>query len=412
VRDDLEDAAADLFEALLRRTHLSTPSDVADVIVEEAQRVLGATDVVVYWLNRERTTLMPLFSRASPERSGQDVEGSLIGRAFASTHLLSVPASAGRRRVYVPVLDGTDRIGALELEVPVGHADALPPRWATVLERFGHAVAILLMAKKPYGDSLELVQRTRPMEIGAEMLWSVLPPLTYATDGLVIAAMLEPTYDNGGDSFDYAVNDDVTHLAVFDGVGHGLAAAGMSTFAVAAYRHSRRNGLGLVESYTEMDEAIAATFGEGAFVTGVLARLDPRTGMLSWVNAGHPPPMLLRDGRVVKVLDAPPATPLGMQMFDTKPAVAQEHLQPGDTVVFYTDGVVEARRPGGGLVGVEGLTDFLEREAAAQQSPPETLRRLQHALLAREQTVLGDDATALLVEWRGGSERKLLPQTV
>lgn len=411
--DHWGDAGTGLFEGLLARTHLCRPFEVADVVAEELARALGAREVVLYSVNRERDTLVPLPSGASPERGAQQVEGSLAGRSFTGSQVVSVPSVVmGWRRVFVPVIDGTDRIGVLELELEVGAAPEVAEWLVVVLERYGHAVAHVVVAKRPYGDSLELVRRSRSMEVGAEMLWSVLPPLTFASDGLVITAMLEPTYDNGGDAFDYAVNDDVTHLAVLDGVGHGLAAAGMSTFALAAYRQSRRRGLGLVDTYTAVDAAVAATFAEGAFVTGVLAQLDPRTGILRWVNAGHPPPLLLRDARVVKVLQAPPATPLGMDMFDTHPAVAHEQLEPGDTVVLYTDGVVEARRPDGGLLGVEGLTDFLQREAAAHRAPPETLRRLQQVLSSSGRMALQDDATVLLVDWRRGTERMLLPQTV
>lgn len=407
------EAAASLFEGLLARTHLCRPFEVATVVGEEVARAVGARDPVLYWVNRERDTLAPLDSRLAPGRPGQQVEGSLAGRAFTSSQVLSVAGTdAGWRRTFVPVLDGTDRIGVLELEVPVGDAGDLSEALTRLLERYGHAVAQLLVAKRPYGDELELVQRTRPVAVGAEMLWSVLPPLTFAADGLVISAMLEPTYDNGGDAFDYAVNEDVTHLAVLDGVGHGLAAAGLSTFALAAYRHARRRGLGLVETYAAMDDAVSQTFAAGAFVTGVLAHLDPRTGVLRWVNAGHPPPLVLRDGRVVKQLDAPPATPLGMQMFDSRPQVAEEHLEPGDSVVLYTDGVVESRRPDGEMLGVHGLSDFLQREAAAHQAPPETLRRLQQSLVGGGRTELADDATVLLVDWRRGTEQLLLPQTV
>lgn len=407
------DAAASLFEELLRRTHLTRPFEVADVVAEEVRRALGARAVTTFWVNRERDALVPLAGGAAATRGPQDVEGTVAGRCYTSGTVIDVACDEpGWRRVFVPVLDGTDRIGAMELEVPVGEADELPHRLLLVLERYGHAVAHVLVAKRPYGDALEVAQRTRPVAVGAEMLWAALPPLTFACDGLVVSGMVEPTYDNGGDAFDYAVNREATHLAVFDAVGHGLAAAGLSTFTLGAYRHSRRAGADLVETYTAVDAAVTETFAEGAFITGVLAQLDTGTGTLRWVNAGHPPPLLLRDGRVVKELAATPATPLGMPMLGTRPAVAHEQLEPGDTVVLYTDGVVEARLPDGGMLGVAGLVDFVTREAAAHRSPPETLRRLQQVLTSPDVVRLDDDATVLLVEWRGGSERTLLPQTV
>ena len=147
----------------------------------------------------------------------------------------------------------------------------------------------------------------------------------------------------------------------------------------------------------------------------MLAELHLPTGRLSWISAGHPPLLLLRQAKVVKTLRAPAAFPLGWD-FGGKPSVAEEALQPGDAVLLYTDGLIEARRtdPNGdrSLLGIDGLAGFLEREAAAGQVPPETLRRIRRTLLQHQHGVLQDDATALLVEWRRGNEHRLMPQTV
>jgi serine phosphatase RsbU (regulator of sigma subunit) len=410
---DWRDAATALFDGLLARTHLSRPSDVARVVAEEAARSLEASDVVVFWVNREQSALVPITNPASPHRDPQPIEGTVAGRCFATSSILTVPtARPGRLRMFTPVMDGTERVGVLEMELPTDDGGRLSDEMLLVLERYGHATAMALVAKLAYGDSLELVQRSQAMDLGAELLWSVVPPLAFATDGLVISAMLEPAYENGGDAFDYAVNDDLAHVAILDGVGHGLPAAGLSTFAIAAYRHSRRTGLDLAGTFAEIDAAIADNFPDNRFVTGVLGQLDPATGVLRWVNAGHHPPLLLRGSRVVKVLDSEPATPFGVPLYDSRVVVAEEHLQPGDAVVLYTDGVVEARRPDGRFLGLPGLVAFLEREAAAQQTPPETLRRLKRTLLAAEGTVLKDDATVLMVEWSRGSEERLVPDNV
>jgi serine phosphatase RsbU (regulator of sigma subunit) len=249
------------------------------------------------------------------------------------------------------------------------------------------------------------------MTVGAELLWSVLPPLTYATDGLVISAMLEPAYDNGGDAFDYAVNDTHAHLAVFDAMGHGVAASGVAVLAVAAYRNARRAGHGLDETYALMDAAIAGHFGD-QFVTAVLAQLELATGRLTWVTAGHPPPLLVRRARVVKRLEVPAATPLGLRLQGDDVVVGSEQLELGDVVLIYTDGLTEARQPGGAFLTEEGLTDFLRREATAELPTPEMLRRFRRTLLDRVGGVLRDDASAVLIHWRGGAEERLLPGSV
>jgi serine phosphatase RsbU (regulator of sigma subunit) len=249
------------------------------------------------------------------------------------------------------------------------------------------------------------------MAVSAELIRGLLPPLVFATHDLVIAAMAEPAYDAGGDTFDYAANGRTAHLAIFDAMGHGLSAAGDASFAVAAYRAARRRGLGLAETYREMDEAIRHQPGD-RYVTAILAELDLPSGTLQWLSAGHPPPLLLRNRKLVKTLDSEPATPLGVAFGDDQPTVSKEDLERGDQILLYTDGVPEARLSDGSFFTVERLAEFIERQAAAGYATPETLRRLRHAILEHQQGQLQDDATALLVEWAGGGERRVVPQTV
>ncbi|MFL6135354.1 MAG: PP2C family protein-serine/threonine phosphatase [Nocardioidaceae bacterium] len=411
VEGDLNSSAARLFEGFLRRTHLSRPSELADVVAEEVEAALGASDVVLSLANHEQTALVPVPSRRSTPREDQKIEGTFAGRAFSTMELVTAPAAeSGRRRVWLPMLDGTERMGTLELTVP-SEGDTVASELVMILERYTHAVAQATLSKGLYGDVFERVRRSQPMTVGAELLWSVLPPLTYATEGLVISAMLEPAYDNGGDAFDYAVNDTHAHLAVFDAMGHGLAASGAAVLAVAAYRNTRRADHGLSETYALMDAAIGEHFPD-RFVTAVLAQLELDSGRLTWVNAGHPPPLLVRRARVVKRLEAPAATPLGMLFERDDAVVGSEQLEQGDVVLIYTDGLTEARQPGGAFLTEEGLTDFLRREATAELPTPEMLRRFRRALLDRVGGVLRDDASAVLVHWRGGAEERLLPESV
>jgi serine phosphatase RsbU (regulator of sigma subunit) len=411
--DPHAEAGIRLFEGMLARTHKSVPGQVGEVLAQELESTLSARGVVLYMVNLEETGLVPIPRPHRPDPGIQDLEGSMAGRSFTGSRILSAPGSSpGHLRAFVPIIDGTDRMGTLQVDVPVDGAAELPDSLMRLLERYGHATAQVLLAKRMYGDSLHVVQRTRPMELGAELLAAVLPPATFATDGLVISAMVQPAYDNGGDAFDYAVNEEAVHLAVFDAVGHGLHAARLSTFAVAAYRNCRRAGLGLEDTYAALDTAMAEQFGGEFFTTAILAELDADAGVLRWLNAGHPPPLLLRSSKVVKTLEGSRATPLGMPLFATQPTVEEERLQPGDIVVLYTDGLTEARYRSGAQFGVDGLIEFLRREASADQPPPETLRRLRRALASVDGPMLRDDATVLVAHWHRGAEQALMPQTV
>jgi serine phosphatase RsbU (regulator of sigma subunit) len=404
-----DDAILALLHGLLRRTHLSTPSDIPAVIADEA-RCIGARDVALYLVDYDLSMLMPVPGGAAGVGEPLSVAGTVAGRAFASTTILRVPGEApGQQRLWLPLLDGTERVGVMGMSFD---EQALSDRIVAACERYAHLVAILVVTKAAYGDALEVARRRQSITIASELVWALAPPLVFATDGLALAAMLEPCYDNGGDALDYAVNDRMLHLAVFDAMGHGLAAAGVAAFALSAYRYSRRNGSSLLETYASMHEAVGRQFPESRFVTALIAQLDLDTGHLTWISAGHPPPLVIRGGRRARTLKTTPAPPLGVESPSGPPTLASESLEPADLLLLYTDGLTEARTPDGEMFTIERLGQFIEHEAAAGQITPETLRRLRHAVIGREAAELRDDATAVLLEWQGDGETALLPQTV
>jgi serine phosphatase RsbU (regulator of sigma subunit) len=238
------------------------------------------------------------------------------------------------------------------------------------------------------------------MSLAAEMCWNLLRPLSFNIDALAVSAMLEPAYDVGGDVFEYVCNAPLFHAALFDSMGHGVGAALTSTVAVAAYRHARRTGEGLRESYEAVDRSVADHRPE-SFATGVLSHLDWTTGSFSWINAGHPAPMLIRE-RAVQRLEVRPALPMGLAVHFGHPAVdvGTLQLQDGDRILLFSDGCTEATTPSGERFGEDRLGQFLVREQTAQLGLAETLRRLSHAILDHAGGELADDATVVLLEYR------------
>jgi sigma-B regulation protein RsbU (phosphoserine phosphatase) len=219
------------------------------------------------------------------------------------------------------------------------------------------------------------------------------------TPHVAIAGLLEPAYAVAGDAFDYALNGDIAHLAVLDPVGHDLTASVLAAVTVGSYRHSRRAGLDLAETYAAVDRTIATEFGGERFVTGQLAQLDCLSGRLQWLNAGHPLPLLVRRAKVVDTLACHPVPPLGLGF--GRPEIASIALEPADRVLFYTDGVTEGRNLAGEPFGEARLADMLVRETLAGQPVAETMRRLAHAILAHQGRTPRDDATMVFLEWSG-----------
>jgi serine phosphatase RsbU (regulator of sigma subunit) len=174
----------------------------------------------------------------------------------------------------------------------------------------------------------------------------------------------------------------------------------MATLAVGAYRHARRFDAGLDELYAAMDAAVAAQFTADHFATAQMARLDVSSGLLQWVNAGHPAPLLLRGHRVLAELDSPTTLPVGFG--GAQPVVTERMLERGDRVLFFTDGLIEEHREGGEQFGEARLIDLIERASRDGGSVQEMVRRLSSDLMQERGGVTTDDATLLLLEWRGG----------
>jgi hypothetical protein len=387
-----------MLNGLLVAARLNVPDDLASLFVDQG-RALGADDVTLYLVDHEQYVLVPLPQQASPDRPPLLIEATLAGRCFRR---LQVQQSHGGQRLWLPVLDGLERLGVLDLHFPAGGHRAGDEE----MNAFAALVAELVMVKSAYGDLFHKVRRRQPMSLAAEIVWHLLPPLTFGTDRLVISAVLAPAYDVGGDSFDYTVDATTARFAVFDAMGHGLDAGWLATVALGAYRNSRRHDLDLPATVAAVHTALNAQFAYGQFVTAVLAELDLASGRLAWHCAGHPAPLLLRHGRVVKTLQTGRGLPLGL---GGSPAIADERLEPGDRLLLFTDGVPDARSSDGEFFGLERLADVVSREDAAGHPAPETLRRLMHAILAHQAGDLRDDATTMFVEWRGGGAQRITP---
>lgn len=180
--------------------------------------------------------------------------------------------------------------------------------------------------------------------------------------------------------------------------------ASATSLVVAAYRNSRRSHQSLIATARHIESAITDVFKVEAFATALICELDATCGTVTWISAGHHEPVLLRQGRLVKTLEPEPLMPLGLNELlggRHDVTVGMEQLEPGDMVLLYTDGVVEARSPGGEFFGLERLLELLTRSLAAELPAPETMRRVTHALLDHQAGDLDDDATLLLVEWHG-----------
>ena len=307
----------------------------------------------------------------------------------------SGPDGAGSWLVLAPVTERGEAIGVLELTLP--HRPDTATR--DEIARLAHLLAFVVIANRRHTDLYEWGQRSRPLSLSAEIQHRLLPgPQTCEAGSFTLAGWLEPAASIAGDTFDFSLARDLLHLSLTDAMGHGVAAALAASLCVGSLRNSRNAGAPLLEQVASANRALAehaTQTGVEDFVTGLIGRVDLRTGTLQLTNAGHVAPYLVR-GPHTRPLDLPVDLPLGL--FDEATyRTSRVDLEPGDRIVFLTDGMLERNAVAVDLPAVIAETRALH--------PREAVRALADCVLDATGGELSDDATVLCLDWHGGHGR-------
>src|SRR4051794_25998974 len=265
---------------LLRASYGLYPTDLA-AEVADACRHLGGRDVRLLLADYDQQSLVG-FDRDDEEQFLVDGPGP--GLAFRRETVVFEPLAGGHRRMWAAVKDSAERIGVLGA---VDDGDVAAEHWESIASLVGE----LIVSKGHYGDHITMRRRRREFSLAAEMRWGLLPPLTFTSPDLTIAAFLQPSHGIAGDAFDYSVSGRTASLGIFDAMGRGMEASRLANLAIGAYRNARRAGTDVSAALRFIDENIASQFGDSRFVTVQLATFDLDSGELEIVNAGHPPPL-------------------------------------------------------------------------------------------------------------------------
>jgi serine phosphatase RsbU (regulator of sigma subunit) len=342
-----------------------------------------------------RLTHVPIGDVAGGRRQDQDVamvlpfDGGPQEQALRGQQVL-VEQVDDQFVVRAPVSQRGEAIGLLEIALPEAPTDAA----VRSISRAAHTLAFVVIANRRHTDLFEWGQRTTPFNLAAEIQRRLLPAaFTCEADSFTLSAWLEPAASIGGDTFDYSLARNLLHLSITDAVGHGVHSALTATLCVSGLRNSRRRGGTLLEQAQAANEAIIGNPPAGStFATGILGRLDLTTGVLDVVNAGHPAPLLVRDG-AVRPVAFPVNRPFGV-LRDKAFRSTRFPLRPGDRLVLLTDGMLER--------GAAALDLPARLPDLTGLHPREVVRVLSDLVLEVAGPALPDDACLLVLDWQGG----------
>jgi sigma-B regulation protein RsbU (phosphoserine phosphatase) len=259
--------------------------------------------------------------------------------------------------IAVPVFLNGQVIGALNLESdqPGTYAEAD----VEMLQFFANAAAISIERAVLHGQLVEKRVIETQLGIAREVQASLLPKVPPRIPGYDICGLNLPAYEIGGDYYDFIPFDN-QHLgiAVADVSGKGIPAALIMATFRAALRTQVRNDFELPHIMQSVNRFLAASIGVPGFVTAVYGILNPEAGTYIYANCGHNPPVLLRSDGSIEMLDRGGAA-LGV-LADAEYETAVVTLAPGEALVLYTDGVVEAANSAGEEFGSERLIRVLK----------------------------------------------------
>jgi serine phosphatase RsbU (regulator of sigma subunit) len=386
--------------SLLAAVEVAPPVAAVDVFAAELASRLGAKEVSFLISDFSGGALVRLShhhaggggrSQGADTAETVPMSGTPYEQVIRTQRLQAQSEEAGTR-LLAPVTARGDVIGVLEMLLPVdADADTIDDVAAAA-----HALGYVVIVNRRFTDLFEWGQRSQPFSLAAEIQRRLLPTsLTCEAGQFTVAGALEPAGNVGGDTFDYALDRDTLHVSLTDAMGHEEDAALLATLVVGSLRNSRRAGATLAEQAAHANSALLQHARPDQFVTGQLLRLNLTDGTAAMVNAGHPPPLCMRDGRVDRVeLAGDP--PFGI-VPDIGHRVQPLTMLPGDRLVFVTDGVLERNAASADILGLIAATGDLH--------PREVVQEIARAVVRAVDGKLRDDATALCLDWYGGGER-------
>ncbi|MDR1267831.1 MAG: SpoIIE family protein phosphatase [Holosporales bacterium] len=258
--------------------------------------------------------------------------------------------------------------------------------------------ALVASLKKAQKSQQKLNSITDELDVSARLQRSILPGNVMEKGPLKVYADTDPAAEVGGDFYDFFwLNDTLLGVVIADVSGKNISAALFMTMTRTLLKCFARLTQSPADCLTRVNETLVAENPTLMFVTGFYGVIDATTGILTYANAGHLPPLVMGLDKKPTFLEENPSLALGIdETFVFKDYAYR--CAPGDTVFLYTDGVTEANNPSGEEY------DFTRLLACMQDSERKTPKELTEAVTASVHTFASgapqsDDITTLCLRY-------------
>ena len=246
-----------------------------------------------------------------------------------------------RSLLCVPLLQGEQELGVLEVLNPIDK-DHFDPVDLEAFEVYGSLAATAIARVRAVEQERQRRELERDLSLATEIQHSFLPRRLPVTGRVAFAAHYRPAREIAGDFYDvFALDDETFDFVIGDVSGKGVSAALMMAQAVSMLRlivHSE-NSPGV--SMRRWNDWLCGRTIRGLFITAVLGRITPRTGLLEFAVAGHSGPLVRQADEKIEEPAIESAAPLGI-LRNLSFSVNQIHLSPQSQAIFYTDGLMES----------------------------------------------------------------------
>jgi serine phosphatase RsbU (regulator of sigma subunit) len=362
------------------------PHLVGEQIVAETRRIAGVSSAALYVIDIDGSRLLRFAgSREFPAE---------LETPRAVGPEIPLDGVANLRRMIADELPGTVasplylRGRATGLLLAVGAEQS-------GLDQLAQVAAVAIHLAEGYTDAIAEARRRKPISAAGEIQQNLLPPRLMQISGATLAGNVLPSYEVGGDWFDFVENSDGTWLGVADATGKGETAASLAALALGAFRAARRSGADLEQAVETIHRAVLAVGESRTVVTAIIGRWHGPSSTFRWITCGQPGPVLISaDGRL-HILPAPDVGALGAADSTGEWTANTVQLSPGERLILYSDGITEHLTIDGTPFGLDGIAHAVAQ--ARHTSAAATVNAIEAAVTNASAEPLQDDATLVVL---------------